>query len=94
MTIQLESNFMLLGESDLPSIDFDRPRVTLAELLEAISGRSTNAVQFLSRDRKTLDEGWVVEVNGCVLADLPQGVETPLKEGDRVAVNLSLLGGG
>jgi hypothetical protein len=94
MTIQLESNFLLLGDSDLPSIDFDRPHVTLAELLEELSGRSLNALQFLSRDKRTLDEGWVVEINGCALADLPQGVETALEDGYRVAIKLWLLGGG
>ncbi len=94
MTIQLESNFMLLGDRDLPSIDFDRPHVSLVELLEELSGRSSNSLQFLSRDRKALDEGWVVEVNGSGLGELPQGMETSLRDGDRVAIKLSLLGGG
>ncbi len=94
MTVQLESNFMLLGDSDLPSIELDGPRVTLAELLEELSGRSSNNLQFLSRDRRAIDEGWVVEVNGSTLGDLPQGIETALKDGDRVAIKLLLLGGG
>ena len=94
MTVQLESNFMLLGDADLPSIDLDRPHVTLAELLEEVSGRSSNTIQFLSRDRKALDEGWEVAINGRALAELPGGVETSLQDGDHVAIMLSLLGGG
>ncbi len=85
---------MLLGDADLPSIDLDRPHVTLAELLEEVSGRSSNTIQFLSRDRKALDEGWEVAINGRALAELPGGVETSLQDGDHVAIMLSLLGGG
>jgi hypothetical protein len=94
MTIHLESNFMLLGDSDLPSIDFDRPHLTLAELLEEISGRSSSTLQFLSRHRKALDEGWEIRVNGFPFDYLPHGIETSLRDGDRVAIKLSLLGGG
>ncbi|MGA3174151.1 MAG: hypothetical protein ABSE25_06975 [Syntrophorhabdales bacterium] len=94
MTVELDSNFMLLGDKDLKSIDLDRPSITVTELLEEISGRSSNPLQFFTRNGETLDEGWEVEVNGCALAGLPEGLGTSLKDGDRVAIRLSLLGGG
>ncbi len=94
MVIQLESNFMLLGDKDLASIEFDRPQVTLVELLEEISARSSNTMHFLTRDRTGLDEWWVVEVNGCSCAALPEGIKTSLQDGDRVTIKLSLICGG
>lgn len=94
MIIRLESNFMLLGDRDLASIDFDRSHLTLVELLEEISARSSNTMHFLTRDGTGLDECWVVEVNGCSCAALPNGIKTPLLDGDRVTIKLSLICGG
>ena len=94
MTIKLESNFMLLGDRDITSIAFDRPSVTLAELLDELSGRSTNTMQFFLPGGHSLLEGWELEVNGRVFADLAEGLATPLHDGDRVAITLVLLGGG
>jgi len=94
MIIQLESNFLLLGDRDLASIDFDRSHVTLVELLQEISARSSNTMHFLTRDETGLDEWWVVEVNGCSYAALPNGIKTSLQDGDRVTIKLSLICGG
>ncbi len=94
MTIVLESNFMLMGDSDLPSIDFDRPRVTLAELLRELSGRSSGSLQIVTPDGRAIDEGWDIGVNGCGFAGLPDGLGTSMRDGDRVAIKLALLGGG
>ncbi len=94
MIIQLESNFMLLGDRDLASIDFDRPSITLVELLEEIASRSSNTMHFLTRDGTGLDESWVVEVNGRSCAALPNGIKTLLLDGDRVTIKVSLICGG
>lgn len=94
MTIKLESNFMLLGDRDITSIDFDRPFVTVAELLDELSGRSTNTMQFFLAGRDSLLEGWELEVNGRAFADLTDGLATVLRDGDCVAITLVLLGGG
>ena len=94
MTIRTRIEFHAPRRQRPPEHRLRPPDVTLAELLEEISGRSSNSLQFLSRDGKALDEGWEVEVNGCALASLPQGLGTSLQDGDRVAIKLSLLGGG
>ena len=94
MIIQLESNFMLLGDRDIASIDFDRPSITLVELLNEIAARSSNTMHFLTRDGTGLDEWWMVEVNGCSCSALPKGINTSLQDGDRVTIKLSLICGG
>ena len=94
MTITLESNFMLLGDRDAASIDLDRPDATLAKLLEEISGRSTNTVEFFAPGTDDLQEGWEVQVNGLAFADLAEGLGTTLHDGDCVTIRLALLGGG
>ena len=94
MIVQLESNFMLLGDKDLASIEIDLPTITLEELLEEIAARSSNTMHFLSRDGTGLDEWWMVDVNGCSWAALPNGIKTSLQDGDRVTIKLSLICGG
>ena len=93
MTVTLDSNFMLLGDADLRTIDFDRD-VSLAELLNEISSRSADSVQILVTSGAALDEGWEIEVNGCTFFGLVDGLDTVLHDGDRVAINLSLICGG
>jgi len=94
MKINLESNFMLLGSEDIESIDFEAEKVTLRELLEIISDRSTNSPEFLNRDGTDIAIGWEIGINGRPMSECEKGIETVLKEGDRVAINLDLLGGG
>ncbi len=94
MVIHLDFNFLLLGAGDLGSIDFDQTHATLVELFEELSARSPNSLDFLTPDGRDLDEGWVVSVNGSPLTDLPQGIETSLRDGDRVAVKLLPISGG
>lgn len=94
MRINLESNFMLLGSQDIDSIDFASSNITLKELLEAISNRATNSTKFLNRDGTGLAMSWEVEVNGHPLGLCAGGVNTILKDGDKVHIKLMLLGGG
>jgi molybdopterin converting factor small subunit len=94
MRIYLESNFMLLGSETIESIDFDRLDVTLKELLEALSRRSADSLEFLRSDGKDLSLDWDIEVNGRSFGLYDGGLEAHLKDGDTVAIKLALLGGG
>ncbi len=94
MKVNLESNFMLLGSEDIESIDFTSQEITLKELLDTISSRSTNSPEFLNRDGTDLVIGWDIEVNGRAFGLCEGGVNTVLKDGDKVTINLDLLGGG
>lgn len=94
MRVHLESNFFLLGSQDLESIDFERSDVTLRELLDIVSHRSCEAPEFFLQGRAELSPGWIVEVNGNPLGLYNVGLETILKDGDKVAIKLELICGG
>jgi hypothetical protein len=94
MKIYLESNFMLLGSEDIESIDFETTEVTLKQLLQTISDRSTNSPEFLNRDGTDIAIGWEIAINGRSFSECEQGINMILKDGDKVAINLDLLGGG
>ena len=94
MKIHLESNFMLLGSEDIESIDFETSEVTLKKLLETISDRSTNSPEFLNRDGTDIAIGWDIAINGRSIGECENGISAVLKDGDKVAINLDLLGGG
>jgi hypothetical protein len=94
MRVFLESNFMLLGSETIESIDFDHPEITLKELLEALSSRSTNSLEFLRSDGTELSLDWDIEVNGRSFGLSEGGLEALLQDGDTVTIKLALLGGG
>jgi hypothetical protein len=94
MKIYLESNFMLLGSETIESIDFDLPAVTLKELLETLSHRSSDSPEFLQSNGKALSLDWDIEVNGRSFGLCAGGLQALLKDGDTVTIKLALLGGG
>lgn len=94
MRVNLESNFMLLGSEDIDCIDFSSSEITLKELLETISTLSTNSINFLYPNGMELTTDWDIEINGQPLGLSNGGINTILKDGDRVSIKLMLLGGG
>ena len=94
MRIYLESNFLLLGSETIESIDFERSEVTLKGLLEDLSSRSVDSLEFLRSDGKDLSLDWDIEVNGRSFGLYDGGLEAILKDGDTVTIKLALLGGG
>lgn len=94
MRIKLESNFMLLGSGDIDHIDFDSPEITLKRLLDEIALRAANSPRFLNREGTDLCIGWVVEIDGRPFDMCQGGVNTVLKDGARVVINIEMLGGG
>lgn len=94
MKIYLDSIFVLLGVKDVKSIDLEGSETTLKKLLEALSRRSPDSLKFLQSDGKHLSPGWNIDVNGRSYALCHEGLETILKDGDKVAIRLELLAGG
>jgi hypothetical protein len=95
MKINLESNFILLGSEDVQSMDFTGEEITLKELLDTIAGRwAINPPEFLDRDGEEQAIDVEIEANGRSLCFCPGGVNTVLRDGDRVSIRLMPTGGG
>jgi len=94
LKINLKSNFMLLGDADIDSIEFDSSEITLRELLDTITRRATNSPGFLNRDGTDLNSGWVIEIEGRSIDMCEKGINTMLKDGASVVINIEMLGGG
>ncbi len=95
MKIYLKSNFSIPGLEDRESIDFDRSQITLRELLEELSARAPNPVEYVRPGAKALDPyEWEVDINGTPYQDHGSGLETLLKNGDTVTIRIIPLGGG
>ncbi len=95
MKVLLESNFFLLGPEggNLESIDTD-DGTTLRQLLETVSRLSPDAPEFFLPGGREMSPGWIVQVNGNALGLFNLGLDTVLKDGDRVVINLELICGG
>lgn len=81
------------------SVELENVPRTVAELIEALSEKFGEDVGglFFERDGKTLRSNLVLLVNGHSVR-LLKGLQTPLKEGDDVSVDIidiiELFGGG
>ena len=94
MRIYLDSNFFLLGAKDMESIDLECAEISARGLLESLSRHHLHSLKFLQPRGKALRPGWDIEINGRKLALYDEGLNSVLKEGDRVAIRLELLSGG
>lgn len=86
MKIHLESNFKLLGSHTIDSVDFDCTRMSVKDLLNMLSDRSTKSPEYLNDEGTDLAGFFQVQVNGRTLAFSANGINTALKDGDTVAI--------
>jgi len=95
MKISIQSNFRVPGLGKEESVDFDCPGLTLRQFLEKLSGMSPRPIEYVRPGAKTLNpDDWEAEINRIPYQDLPEGLETQLKEGDTVTLKILAFGGG
>jgi hypothetical protein len=95
MKIRFVSRFVIPGLEGEDDIDFDRPTVTLREFLEEISLRSSDRMTFINPCSGSVDSMlFEIEINGIPNEGSRETLETVLKEGDIITINLVPLGGG
>ncbi len=75
-------------------MEIEGEQITLRQLLETVSRLSPDAPEFFAPGGRDVSPGWIVEVNGNALGLFNVGLETVLKEGDRVSIKLELICGG
>ncbi len=95
MKIHIRSNFLGPGLEKEESVDFDCPTLTLRQFLERISGMSPRPIEYVRPGAKALNpDDWEAEINRIPYQDLPEGLETELKEGDTITLKILAFGGG
>jgi len=95
MKIKVLSNFTLPGIGGENEINFDLSTVTLRDLLEELTVRSSNSIMFINPSSGDADSMLIdIEINGFPIQGSKEDLSKILKEGDTVTVNLVLLGGG
>jgi len=93
MEVHIVSNFVIAGLNN-GSIEIEEA-TTIRKLLGIISKLSPAKLVFFEQGRDTIDwEGWGVDLNGISHEVHRAGLETPLREGDVVAIRLLPLYGG
>lgn len=93
MRIRIESNFVIPGFQD-QELQV-KERTTLRQLLGSIARCSEERIEFFRSGSDQLDaEDWEVELNGAPHHDDPAQLDTPLADGDLVAVRIRIIGGG
>jgi hypothetical protein len=85
MLVKVKTNFV--GQLEL---DVDTP--TLKKVLLGLSKR--NRIPILDSDASEVHSDFKIYLNGTEYESLPEKLETGLKNGDQVEVNLIVLAGG
>ncbi len=94
MMIHVKSNIFLPGVEQKEHLDVDRPKLTVREFLEELSGLAgPKRVTYVRPGAPTVEDDWEVRVNDVDLRDFG-GVDSNLKDGDTVTVNMLVVGGG
>ena len=93
MIINLDSNFFILGCHDLTKIEL-RESLTLKDFLRGLSRLSSDSTEYVTSGGEALSPGWTVQINGNVLGFNNACLDTVLRDGDRVSINLDLICGG
>jgi len=96
MKINLKSNYLLLGFMNINSINLDRTEITLKDLVQTISNRSTTSenLEYLNSDGTEMQPIFEVLINGRALPLYEDGINTVLRDGDAVDLYLDLQYGG
>ncbi len=94
MVIHLKSNIFLPGLEGRESVELDRPAVSVGQFLEELSVMAgARNVRYVKDSAADIEDDWEVRVNDVEL-HLCGGLDSALNDGDTVAVNMLIVGGG
>ncbi len=94
MKINVTSNIFLPGIEGRGSVELDRPGITVREFLEELAAMAgPGKVQYVRPGSPVVEDDWEVKINDVDVADWG-GLDSGLKDGDTVTVNMLIIGGG
>lgn len=88
--VLVESNFDLGRDK----VELPGDSVSLKELLAELGRLQLPVVDFLDRQTGDVDDLFVVSIDGTEYKDLPGRLNLALKDGDKVRIEVAILGGG
>ena len=95
MKIGIVSNFTIPGLEGENEIYVDCPTMTLRELLEGLSLRSSGRINFIRPSTEAIHPmDFMIDVNGLPNQGSRDDLNLALKDGDVVAIKVLPLGGG
>jgi hypothetical protein len=94
--IDIKSNFVVPGFEDREYIEIDRNEITLRQFLEELQRLAgPSPIEYVRPGARALDpDDWEVDINDLPYQKCERDLETPLKEGDTIAIRIMALGGG
>jgi hypothetical protein len=95
MRIKIVSNVVLPGLEEKEEMEFGGAAVSLRKLLDRLSSMSSGRIRFINPLNGEIDHmAFDIRINDLPDQGMPETLETSLREGDVVTVNLLPLGGG
>jgi len=95
MKIHIRSNFFIPGLEKEESVHFDRSSITLRQFLEELSKKAPTPIEYVRPGDRTLNpDDWQVEINQVPYQGCRDGLETPLRDGDTITINILAMAGG
>ena len=96
MKITIKSNFVVPGVEEKEYAEFNRPQMTLREMLEELGRFAAPApIEYVRPGARVLDpDDWEVDINDVPYQKCDKALDTPLRDGDTVFIRILSLGGG
>jgi len=95
MKIIIKSNFVIPGLEDKENLELGQSKITLRAFLEKLGERAPDPMAYVEPGADRLDpDDWEVDINELPYQDFENGLETVLKDGDRVTIRILAQGGG
>ena len=89
MKIRLKSyNFDVVQSFGQSEVNLEASAATLRTLLNELTKRSGGKIELISPYSGQFNEEFIVLINGQEFRNLPQALETELKDGDEVDIGL------
>lgn len=95
MKIHINSNFFVPGLEQEESVTIPAARINLCVFLEELARMSPTPIEYVRPGAVTLDpDDWEVAINDIPYQHYPEGLQTTLRDEDRVTIKIMAYGGG
>jgi hypothetical protein len=95
MKIHINSNFFVPGLEQEESVTLPSAQITLCAFLAELARMSPTPIEYVRPGAETLDpDDWEVAINDIPYQHCPAGLQTSLRDEDRITIKIMSYGGG